>query len=228
MQKLWAEIGPSNSHHKNGNAALIETFPGKRHDEGGCKTNGVEASISKFPWNFSTVVPWCVRGVTIMHTRMLIDTCGRRGGKGERGRRRLGPGARREISLIMHSFQVAVIILHIAGGGVPTAFANFSSRAKRNGNLAAACACTRVFHSRTTSLEFKHFAGAYGDRVPLRFVIKIARKEIPQDAAGDSCFDVNSTFWRDCRALCFRMAITITRAGVTKEFTYKLSFGFIH
>lgn len=142
----------------------IETFPGKRHDEGGCKTNGVEASISKFPWNFSTVVPWCVRGVTIMHTRMLIDTCGRRGGKGERGRRRLGPGARREISLIMHSFQVAVIILHIAGGGVPTAFANFSSRAKRNGNLAAACACTRVFHSRTTSLEFKHFAGAYGDR----------------------------------------------------------------
>lgn len=49
---------------------------------------------------------------TIMHARMLIDTW---------VERRLGPGARRERSLIMHSFQAAVIILHIAGGGVPRA-----------------------------------------------------------------------------------------------------------
>lgn len=58
-------------------------------------------------------------------------------------------GARsREISLIMHSFQAAVIILHIAGGGVPTAFANFSTRPKRNGRqfgrAAHASLCARL------------------------------------------------------------------------------------
>lgn len=64
--------------------------------------------------------------------RALIDTWV--GGWRREGWRRLGAGARsREISLIMHSFQAAVIILHIAGGGVPTAFANFSTRPKRNG-----------------------------------------------------------------------------------------------
>lgn len=118
---------------------------------------------------------------------MLIDTCGWRV---EGRRRRLGPGARREISLIMHSFQAAVIILHIAGGGVPTAFANFSSRAKRNGNLAAVCACTRVLQRLTTSLEFKRFGMKPRDRAPWRFVIKTPRTLTVMCAAANSHFDI--------------------------------------
>lgn len=92
---------------------------------------------------------------TIMHARMLIDTW---------VERRLGPGARRERSLIMHSFQAAVIILHIAGGGVPrapvpTAFANFSSMAKRNGRqFGAGHMCARVYTvTLTLLLQFNAF-----------------------------------------------------------------------
>lgn len=71
-----------------------------------------------------------VRGVTIMHgpcaDRHVGGWVAARGVEAPRSRCT-------EISLIMHSFQAAVIILHIAGGGVPTAFANFSTRPKRNG-----------------------------------------------------------------------------------------------
>jgi len=92
---------------------------------------------------------------TIMHARMLIDTW---------VERRLGPGARRERSLIMHSFQAAVIILHIAGGGVPRArywlpLPIFPAWQKRNGRqFGVGHMCARVYTvTLTLLLQFNAF-----------------------------------------------------------------------
>lgn len=97
---------------------------------------------------------------TIMHARMLIDTW---------VERRLGPGARRERSLIMHSFQAAVIILHIAGGGVPRAqyrlpLPIFPAWQKGTaGNLVPGNMCARVYTvTLTLLLQFNAFSSGSG------------------------------------------------------------------
>jgi len=76
----------------------------------------------------------------IMHARTLIDSrAAEEGGGGGKGRL---SDAR---SLIMHSFQAAVIILHIAGAGVPVAaFGNFSRHGGKERPAISVVARTRA------------------------------------------------------------------------------------
>lgn len=91
---------------------------------------------------------------TIMHARMLIDTW---------VERRLGPGARRrDLSLCIPFRRPSLFYIlqeEAYRAPVPTAFANFSSVAKRNGRqFGAGHMCARVYTvTLTLLLQFNAF-----------------------------------------------------------------------